>query len=51
MTKVMKKTISLQLDEEWFVKLKELCKLQDRSMSALCRIAIIKFINSDKEEE
>ena len=47
----MKKIISLQLEEEWIIKLKELCKIQDRSMSAICRMAIINFIEKSRSTE
>ena len=44
----MKKIISLQLEETVIEQLKLICKQQDRSMSSLCRMAIIHFIEENK---
>ena len=47
----MKKIISLQLDESIIEELKLICKQQDRSMSSLCRMAIINFIEKSRNTE
>lgn len=44
----MKKIISLQLEDTVIEQLKLICKQQDRSMSSLCRMAIIRLIEENK---
>ena len=44
----MKKIISLQLEDTVIEQLKLICKQQDRSMSSLCGMAIIRLLEENK---